>query len=76
MLGIPMGRGGLPFGDFATPKIWNQVGASGIGQFGEAADLKMQTAEVEKFKVMAAKGETCRNSIHDMTVMNTVLWGM
>ena len=46
---------------------------SGIGQFGEAADLKMQTAEVEKSQAMAAKGETSRNSVNDMTVMNTVL---
>ena len=71
-----MGRRGLPFGDIAAPEIWNQVGASGIGQFREAADLKMQTAEVEKSQAMAAKGETCRNSVHDMTVMNTVLSGM
>ena len=71
-----MGRGGLTFGDITTPEIWNQVGASGIGQFGEAADLKMQTAEVEKSQGMVAKGKTFRNSIHDMTVMNMVVGGM
>ena len=71
-----MGRQGLPFGDIATPEIRNQVGASGIGQFGEAADLEMQSAEVEKSQAMVAKWKTLRELIHDVTVMNTVLWGM
>ena len=76
MFGISMGRGGLPFGDIAMPEIWNQMGASSIGQFGEAANLEMQSAEVEKSQAMAAKGKTLRELIHDVTVMNTVLWGM
>ena len=49
------------------------MGASGIGQFGEAADLKIKAAEVEQSQPMAAKEKTLRNLVHDVTVMNTVV---
>ena len=68
--------GRLTLNNITTPEFGNQVGTSGIGQFGEAADLKMQTTEVEDLKAMTTVGETLRELIHDVTVVNTVVWRM
>ena len=49
------------------------MGSSSIGQLGEAADLKMQTTEVEEPKAVTTVWETLRELIHDVTVMNTIV---
>ena len=67
-------RGGrLTLTDVTTPKFGNEMGSSSIGQLGEAADLKMQTTEVEEPKAVTTVWETLRELIHDVTVMNTIV---
>ena len=56
MIRIPMCGGRRTLTDVPTPEFGNQMGTSGIGQFGEAADLKMQTTEVEEPKSVKTVG--------------------
>ena len=76
MMGIPMHGGRLTRTDITTPEFGDQMGARSIGEFRQAADLEMQTTEVEEPKSMTTIWETLRESIHDMTVMDTILWGI